>query len=200
MADNSHLDQFAAKYGLGNKAAAPIGQPKVQKPVDPTEAFGNFLINKTTAAASGLQDKNQYGRMSTFDSSPTGAFKDRYKAYGQETYNRIGFDPLINNEQNFTSQTSTYDDAKRWLTSAALPMVGIGFFDPLRSYKDVLQGNAFQGNTESAKDYEYYNMLGYSSRGGVGGFGVNLLNSFSYSAGVMFEGGWCCCIENFKST
>ncbi len=188
MADNSHLDQFAAKYGLGNKAAAPIGQPKVQKPVDPTEAFGNFLINKTTAAASGLQDKNQYGRMSTFDSSPTGAFKDRYKAYGQETYNRIGFDPLINNEQNFTSQTSTYDDAKRWLTSAALPMAGIGFFDPLRSYRDVLQGNAFQGNTESAKDYEYYNMLGYSSRGGVGGFGVNLLNSFSYSAGVMFEG------------
>ena len=188
MADNSHLDQFAQKYGLAGKTAAPKANPTVQKPVDPTEAFGKYLVDKTTAAAFSLQDGNEYGKASTFDSSPTGAFKDRYKAYGQKTYNKVGFDPLINNEVNFNANTSTFDDAKRWLTSSALPMMGLGFLDPLNSYKDAIQGNATKGATDSAKDYEYYNMLGYSSRGGLGGFGVNLLNSFSYSAGVMLEG------------
>jgi hypothetical protein len=177
MADNSHLDAFAAKYGLAGGTPAPKGQQTIQKPEDPIKAFGKYLVDKTSAAANTLQDGNEYGRVGTFDNSFKGAFKDRYKAYGQETYNRVGFDPFINNEENFTNQTTTYDDAKRWMTSAALPMVGLGFMDPLNSYKDAFTGKMFEGNTDSAKDYEYYNMLGYSSRGGVGGFGVNLLNS-----------------------
>ena len=188
MAENSNLDAFAAKYGLSSsKPAVPTAQ-SIQKPEDPTKAFGKFLADRTSNSALSLQDGNEYGRVNTFDNSVTGAFKDRYKAYGQDTYNRIGFDPYINNELNFTSKTNTYDDLKRWATASALPMVGLGFMSPLNSYKDIATGNTFKGDTDMAKDYEYYNALGYSSRGGVGGFGVNLLNSFSYSAGILIEG------------
>jgi hypothetical protein len=188
MAENSNLDAFATKYGLSSsKPAAPTAQ-SIQKPEDPTKAFGKFLADRTSNSALSLQDGNEYGRVNTFDNSVTGAFKDRYKAYGQDTYNRIGFDPYINNELNFTSKTNTYDDLKRWVTASALPMIGLGFMSPLNSYKDVATGNTFKGDTDMAKDYEYYNALGYSSRGGVGGFGVNLLNSFSYSAGILIEG------------
>ena len=188
MAENSNLDAFAAKYGLSSsKPAVPTAQ-SIQKPEDPTKAFGKFLADRTSNSALSLQDGNEYGRVNTFDNSVTGAFKDRYKAYGQDTYNRIGFDPYINNELNFTSKTNTYDDLKRWATASALPMVGLGFMSPLNSYKDIATGNTFKGDTDMAKDYEYYNALGYSSRGGIGGFGVNLLNSFSYSAGILIEG------------
>ena len=190
MADNiSSLDGFAQKYGLKSGVSAPqapTGQPK--PPVAPSKAFGEQLVQSTRNNILSLNDTNEYGKAFAFDSSPTGAFKERYKAFGQKTYDRIGFDPLINNELNYNKGTTTGDEMKRWLTSAALPMVGLGFMDPLRSYKDIATGKAFAANTESAKDYEYYNMLGYSSRGGVGGFGVNLLNSFSYSAGIMIEG------------
>ena len=188
MAENSSLDAFATKYGLSSSKPAVSTAQSIQKPEDPTKAFGKFLADRTSNSALSLQDGNEYGRVNTFDNSVTGAFKDRYKAYGQDTYNRIGFDPYINNELNFTSKTNTYDDLKRWATASALPMVGLGFMSPLNSYKDIATGNTFKGDTDMAKDYEYYNALGYSSRGGVGGFGVNLLNSFSYSAGILIEG------------
>ena len=190
MADNiSSLDAFAQNYGLkggGGKVQPPIVQPKPQ--IQPSKAFAQEIVQSTRNKVLSLNDANEYGKPFAFDSSPTGSFKERYKAFGQETYDRIGFDPLINNELNYNKGTSTGDEVKRWLTSAALPMVGLGFMDPLKSYKDIATGKGFAANTESAKDYEYYNMLGYSSRGGVGGFGVNLLNSFSYSAGIMLEG------------
>lgn len=190
MADNiSSLDGFAQKYGLKSGASAPHAPTgQLKPPVAPSKAFGEQLVQSTRNNILSLNDTNEYGKAFAFDSSPTGSFKERYKAFGQKTYDRIGFDPLINNELNYNKGTTTGDEMKRWLTSAALPMVGLGFMDPLRSYKDIATGKAFAANTESAKDYEYYNMLGYSSRGGAGGFGVNLLNSFSYSAGIMLEG------------
>ena len=60
--------------------------------------WGDSLLNKSAAEINTMQNKRAYAPMYTFDSSPKGAFKNRYKAYGQETYNRVGFNPLIDNE------------------------------------------------------------------------------------------------------
>lgn len=189
MADNINpLDEFAAKFGLTNAAPKPAAKAvNVPKPIDDVELFGRSLTMDTKLKAQTLQDKNEYGTVFSYDNSPTGAFKARYKGFGQETYNKIGFDPLLNNEQIYNQNTSGWDDAKRWLTNSAAPMFGLGVMDPLNSYKSALSGD-IGASTEAAKDYEYYNMLGYSTRGGVAGFGVNMLNSVSYSAGILFEG------------
>ena len=146
------------------------------------------LSNSITASDAAFQDKNEYGNVYAYDNSPSGpSFKARYKAYGQETYNKIGFDPNIDNEAVYNQQTNTFDDMKRWAVNAALPMLGLGFMSPLNSYASGFGGD-LDASRQEAKDYEYYNAIGYSSKGGVGGFTTNLLNSVSYSAGILLEG------------
>ena len=150
--------------------------------------FMNGIANSITQSDAALQDKNEYGNIYAYDNSPSGpSFRARYKAYGQETFNKIGFDPHIDNEAVYNQQTNTFDDMKRWAVNAALPMVGLGFMSPLNSYASGFGGD-LDASRQEAKDYEYYNAIGYSSKGGVGGFTTNLLNSVSYSAGILLEG------------
>jgi len=68
-------------------------------------------------------------------------------------------------------------------------MLTKGFMDPIKSYKSIIDGNGlFDADEQSARDYEYYNSIGQSSKGGLGGFTVNLFNSASYSMGILLEG------------
>ena len=75
-----------------------------------TPDWGESLMKSSAAKINSLEDKNEYAKMYTFDSSPKGAFKARYKAYGQDTYNKIGFSPLIDNESWYNNNTTFADD------------------------------------------------------------------------------------------
>lgn len=151
--------------------------------------WGDSLLNKSAAEINTMQNKRAYAPMYTFDSSPKGAFKDRYKAYGQETYNRIGFNPMMDNESWYNANTSFGDDLSRTIKTAALPMLGLGFMSPLHSYHNMAQGESpFKTNDEEASEYDYMNQLAYSSKGGIGGFTNNLVLSSAYSAGILLEG------------
>ena len=71
------MNQKVAKNGIGGAARA--------------DRIQNLLNNS--------KDPNAYGKAYSFDNSPSGSsFKARYKGYGQETYNKLGFDPLVDNE------------------------------------------------------------------------------------------------------
>ena len=154
----------------------------------PTGGFLDALRTEIKSVGS-FEDKNEYGKVFTYDNSPSGpTFRARYQAYGPETFNKIGFDPHIDNESVYNQNTNTFDDMKRWATHAAMPMVGLGFLSPINSYASALGSGDVGASTQEAKDYEYYNALGYSSRGGLGGFTTNLFNSVSYSAGILLEG------------
>ena len=147
------------------------------------------LADKTSSVVNSQQNKRAYAPMYTFDSSPKGAFKDRYKAYGQETYNRIGFSPLMDNESWYNDNTTLGDDLTRTMRTAALPMLGLGFMSPIHSYGNMMQGKSpFNTSDEEASEYDYINQLAYSSKGGLGGFTNNLVLSSAYSAGILLEG------------
>ena len=96
------------------------------------------LVQQTDAQVATMQDKNQYAKMYAFDSSPNGAFKARYKGFGQETYNKLGFDPMIDNETYYTQNTSTADDLTRIMKHTALPMIGLGSLVYVEKLKGVL--------------------------------------------------------------
>lgn len=154
-----------------------------------TPDWGESLMKASAAKINSLEDKNEYAKMYTFDSSPKGAFKARYKAYGQDTYNKIGFSPLIDNESWYNNNTTFADDISRTMRTSALPMLGLGFLSPLNSYGNMLQGKSpFAQDADEAAEYDYYNQLSYSSKGGVGGFMNNLALSASYSMGILAEG------------
>jgi hypothetical protein len=147
------------------------------------------VMNKSLAKINNMTDESSYVQPYAYDASPQGTFRDKYKAYGQETYNKIGFHPLIDNESWYNYNTTFGDDLKKWATHSAWPMLSKGFMDPIRSYQSIMNGDGlFYADEQSARDYEYYNAIGASTKGGLGGFTVNLLNSASYSMGILAEG------------
>ena len=145
-------------------------------------------LKKLQNAAYTLQDNSQYSKPFMYDSTATGAHKAKYKAYGQKTYDRIGFSPLVNNEEIFVNNTSIVDDYIRTATTSFFPMLGQGLIANPKSYAQLFQGNIGQDYDQS-EDYEEYSNIGYSTRGGPLAFINNVFNSLGYSAGVMFEAG-----------
>ena len=146
------------------------------------------LFDSAIAQIDANVDKNAYNKLYGFDSSPKGAHKARYKAYGQETYDKIGFTPEIDNETWFNANTTMYDDWKRMATQAAWPMMKLGFMSPIHSYGKLMGGADIGQDIAEARDYEEYNAIGMSTKGGVGGFMINLQNSAAYSVGILAEG------------
>ena len=175
-------------YGTGTSPNYYPSQVKQNAANDPVSA-GRALFNETMNKINCAQDLNNYGYAFGYDSGPKGTFRDRIKGYGQETFNKIGFSPLINNEAWFNANTTFGDDLSRWWNNSAWPMLSKGFMDPIKSYAGIINGEGlFSADEQSARDYEYYNAIGKSSKGGLGGFVVNLFNSASYSAGILTEG------------
>ena len=147
------------------------------------------ILEKGIAKINGMSDRGAYAEPYAYDASPKGTFRDKYKAYGQETFNKIGFHPLIDNDTWFNQNTTFGDDISKWATNSMWPMLSKGFMDPIRSYKSIIDGDGlFYADEKSARDYAYYNAIGASTKGGLGGFTVNLLNSASYSMGILAEG------------
>ena len=147
------------------------------------------ILEKGISKINGMSDKGSYAEPYAYDAGPKGTFRDKYKAYGQETYNKIGFHPLIDNDTWFNQNTTFGDDITKWATNSMWPMLSKGFMDPIKSYKSIIDGDGlFYADEKSARDYAYYNAIGSSTKGGLGGFTVNLLNSASYSLGILAEG------------
>jgi hypothetical protein len=147
------------------------------------------ILEKGISKINGMSDKGSYAEPYAYDAGPKGTFRDKYKGYGQETFNKIGFHPLIDNDTWFNQNTTFGDDISKWATNSMWPMLSKGFMDPIRSYKSIIDGDGlFYADEKSARDYAYYNAIGSSTKGGLGGFTVNLLNSASYSMGILAEG------------
>ena len=147
------------------------------------------LVGAMGARINSLEDKNQYAKVYSYDSGKDGAFKARYKAYGQETYDKVGFHPLMDNETWFNANTTGWDDFKRMATHSAWPLMSQGFMDPIKSYASFFgNGGDIMGDTGAAMNYEDYSDIGYSTKGGFSGFTTNLLQSAAYSVGILAEG------------
>lgn len=148
-----------------------------------TQDFFNYLTNGIEK----YQSNKSFIRPHGYDASAQGAHKARYKAYGQATYDRVGFNPEINNELMYNSKTTKMDDMVRMFQHSALPLLLKGAISGPKSYYQMAHGN-FGADTDEAQDYEDATSLGYSTKGGLFGFTNNLLNSFSYSLGILGEG------------
>ncbi len=157
-------------------------------PKDNTQDMGvsESIHAKLRREAFNNEDKNVYAKTYSYDASPQGAHMARYKAYGQETFDRIGFNPELNNEAIFNEQTTMTDDFARFFTHSAWPMLKLGFMAPLKSYHQLFSGDSSNDQRE-ADMYQELNAIGYSTKGGLGGFTNNVLLSAAYSAGIVGE-------------
>jgi hypothetical protein len=187
LTSKTNIENPALRIKDTSTGSAPYHPKKVQ--TTDSQKFNGLdaLFAKTKAELSGNVDKNAYSKIYAYDSSPKGAHKARYKGYGQETYDRIGFSPEIDNETWYNANTSQYDDWKRMATQSAWPMLKLGFMSPIKSYAKLFGQADIGQDLAEARDYEEYNAIGYSTKGGIGGFAINLQNSAAYSVGILTE-------------
>jgi len=183
----SNIDNPALRVKDTTTGSAPYHPKRVDSSDAPKFGGLDGIFAKTKAQLVQNVDNKVYNKMYAYDSSPKGAHKARYKAYGQETYDKIGFSPEIDNETWFNANTTMYDDWKRMATNAAWPMMKLGFISPIKSYGKLFGQADIGQDLAEARDYEEYNAIGYSTKGGIGGFAINLQNSAAYSVGIITE-------------
>jgi hypothetical protein len=148
---------------------------------DSYEAYINSLYQAN-------QDKNVYSKIYSYDAGPSGnAFYKRYAAYGQETFDKVGFHPLKNNEANFNAATTWWNDANRMLTHSFVPLLKNGFWSGPKSLGKMIQGDFTSADLEDARMYEEAAAIGQSSKEGFGSFFNNTLMNFGYTAGIIGE-------------
>jgi len=105
---------------------------------------------------------------------------DRYRGYGRETFNKLGFNPLEDNEAYYNANTTGWQDFMRmW------GQYGTLFRIPFSSNYDAI-GNLFTGkvnlmdpDVEAAEEYDNAMKLCLSTRGGIWEI---ITNNFIYSA------------------
>lgn len=146
----------------------------------------NAIASYTYNTLNAYQDNDAYAKIQSYDPSSNGAHRARYLAYGQETFDKVGFNPLINNEALFNANTSVLDDMSRMMASSFFPLFGRGVIANPKSYAGLFTGDFGQDVAEAAA-YEDAHAIGYSSKGGLGAFVNNTLNSFAYTAGILVE-------------
>jgi hypothetical protein len=170
-----------------NIVGTPPNKPGVNKNASHQDIV-NGLKQGLRAHIQTNQDKNAYAKIYSYDASPDGnAFYKRYQAYGQETFDKIGFSPLRDNEALFNSRTTMWDDYGRMMKHSFWPLFSQGFVAGPKSLMKMASGDFTSSDTEEAKVYEEAAAIGQSSKGGIGGFTNNLLMNFAYSAGIMTE-------------
>jgi hypothetical protein len=134
------------------------------------------------------QSKDSYSKLYAYNAGSSGnAFYKRYLAYGADKFSKIGFNPVINNEANFNTQTTVYDDWKRMMIHSFIPLFTRGFVSGPKSLAKMLQGDFRSADLEDARAYEEAAAIGQSSKGGILGFVNNAQMNFAYTAGIITE-------------
>jgi hypothetical protein len=164
----------------------------MQKPVPNKKAsyndISNAIRNEIKGVLESYEDKNSYGKIYSYDAGPdSDTFYKRYQSYGQETFDKIGFSPLRDNESLFNSRTTLWDDASRMLKHSFLPLLSRGFVSGPKSLFKMATGDFTGTDLEDARAYKEAAAIGQSTKGGLGGFTNNMIMNFGYSAGIMTE-------------
>jgi hypothetical protein len=141
------------------------------------------MIATLNSAASGLykEDKHQYNKLTTFNSSHTGHNFDRY--YASPGFKKLGFSPFRDNESFYNQNTSLWDDAIRGgITAGKLAWLG-----GTSTFKNWGSMFSSEGNTEDSDEMERLMSVGMSSREGFGAKVVNFGVNMGYTYGVVGE-------------
>lgn len=134
----------------------------------------NSINTQSGKSSSRATDPFRQAQVTSFNAGPTGLQFDRY--YSHPAYNRLGFNPYIDNESNYNTNSTKFEDFKR-STSQWGKLFNIGF------------SSAFNGksNVQEALDYENASRIGSTSRGGVFGTLNNAYLNSGYTIGLISE-------------
>ena len=109
---------------------------------------------------------------------------DRY--YSHPSFNKLGFNPLRDNETFYNENSHWTEDYAR-MGSQFGKLFGAGFVGTYETIGDIFQGENFSYSDDISKAYEKASNIGSSTRGGLVGFGNNLLLNSAYTFGIITD-------------
>lgn len=197
MVTSESLNQQAVQGAEQTTEAGPGDPPAKKKPAgdesrklyeQQKQLLGNWANTAATVAQTKRDPRLAAGRYE-YDQYITNV--DRYRGYGKSTFNKLGFNPLDDHQEEYYNQnTSWYQDYRR-MGSHFFSMWGSSFVDnstPVGAYNlfssDEMEQSGIM-DLKASENQARHMKLGSSSRGGVTEFTNNLLLNSAYSFGII---------------
>jgi hypothetical protein len=157
------------------------------KGIDPKQKV-SLIKNYLTSLAQSHAQKGSYAKLYSYNAGNNGnANFKRYYAYGAETFDKIGFNPMKNNEALFNENTSVWQDFGRQLTHSFVPLFTRGFVAGPESLFKMITGDFTSSDLTAAREYEQAAAIGTSTKTGLVPFLSNTFMNFGYTGGVITE-------------
>jgi hypothetical protein len=163
------------KQGLSSADAMALYNQNVARGKEYANTIGTkFVEARNPALAYGNYEFDQYT-----------SNVDRYRGYGKETFNKIGFNPLEENEDHFNANTSNWQDFKR-MTGQFGTLFGSAFMSNYHSVYNAVTGkhSLLDEDEEYGRMYTKAMELGSSSKGGFSGAATNFALNMAYATGI----------------
>lgn len=169
-----------------NMVGAPPNKPRMNTNGMSAQEKKASINEYITNLVKSNQTKDSYSKLYSYNAGSSGnSFYKRYKAYGAEIFDKVGFSPTRDNEANFNAQTTVADDWKRMMTHSFVPLFNRGFVSGYKSLGKMLKGDFTSGDVEDARLYEEAAAIGQSSKKGILPFLSNTQMNFGYTAGII---------------
>lgn len=165
------------------------GDPKPKSLADAQNIFRKGQIrDKVTSGNLGNivgSSRNVYQAAKAYRFDKFKSNVERYQAYGEETFNKLGFNPLVDdNEAYYNANTSRLQEWKRMFGQFGA-LSSNAFTSGYRSISNALsEGDVLSLDEEGNDVFSEANRIGASTKGGFTGFATNLTLNAAYSIGI----------------
>ena len=155
--------------------------------IDPKQKV-SLIKNYLTSLSKSHAQKGSTAKLYSYNAGSSGnAHFKRYYAYGAKTFDKIGFNPMKDNESTFNENTSVWQDFGRQLTHSFVPLFTRGFVAGPKSLLKMIHGDFTSGDLDDAREYEEAAAIGTSTKKGLVPFFSNTFMNFGYTAGIISE-------------
>jgi hypothetical protein len=152
----------------------------------------NKLIadQKNQAKVAGAQfeatSRNPYMAYKDYEFDQYTSKVDRYRGYGAATFNRLGFNPLEDNEAYYNDNTTGWQDFKR-MSGQYGDLFSTAFTSNYKSFGDWISGKESLLDPDEELDDQMAraNEIGLSSKKGPMAFASNLTLQTAYTVGIL---------------
>jgi hypothetical protein len=164
--------------------SSPFVKPQRNPPTFDPKAQIAAMQEWHDSTVNSQQDNNEWSKVSSYDSGPSGTFYDRYADL--QDYGKVEFHPTRNNEAILNRNTSFAGDLYRTTTQALLPMIWNGVKSTFASTAKIFnEGDFFGADQRLARDYARITAKNSSSKDNLGSFVNNLTLNLGYTIGIM---------------
>ena len=186
------LEDFKTTYADNQVTTDNTTLPPKKLSIADLDNLGKKQIadQKNQAKIAGAQfeatSRNPYMSYKSYEFDQYTTKVDRYRGYGATTFNRLGFNPMEDNEEYYNANTSGWQDFKR-MSGQYGDLFSTAFTSNYKTFGDWISGkeNLLDADEELDDQMARANELGMSSKKGIGAFATNLSLQTAYTVGIL---------------